>query len=340
MRIGVIGLGFMGTTHLKGWRKVPDAVLAAVCSDDPVRLTGDLSAVQGNLGDNDNQLFDFSKVATYRQLDELLADPGVEAVDICLPTHLHSEVALKALRRGKHVLVEKPMALDESACSEMLDVAKSSGRLLMVGHVLRFVPAYRAVADRIRSGLAGSVRSVLLRRRCAAPFWSKWLGDPARSGGGVFDLLIHDVDYAISLFGLPEAVAATGHENFDAGIDAITATLLYPDGLGVVITGGWHHRKAYPFSMEFTIVADKGTFEFSSMRGEGVTCYTDGGEAVPLEVPAADAFAEELSYFVDCCRNNQVPKLCPPEESAASVRLARFLLEARRAGGEKLTFSI
>src|SRR3982750_3798258 len=107
MRIGVLGLGFMGTTHLKAWRNVPEAEIVAVCSDEPKKLTGDLSEVQGNLGDSGDQQFDFSNVAKYSNTDELLADSNVEAVDICLPTHLHSDVAISALRAGKHTLVEK-----------------------------------------------------------------------------------------------------------------------------------------------------------------------------------------------------------------------------------------
>lgn len=88
MRIGVLGLGFMGTTHLKAWRSVPEAEIVAVCSDEPEKLTGDLSSVQGNLGDSGDQIFDFSKMGRYAAPEELLADANVEAVDICLPTHL------------------------------------------------------------------------------------------------------------------------------------------------------------------------------------------------------------------------------------------------------------
>jgi predicted dehydrogenase len=340
MRIGVLGLGFMGTTHLKAWRNVPNATIAAVCSDDPQKLTGDLSAIQGNLGDGGDQQFDFSRTARYRQTEALLADPNVDAVDICLPTHLHSSVAIAALRAGKHTLVEKPMALDGAAADEMLAVAKNSGKVLMVGQVLRFFPAYRVMADAIASGEYGAVRYALLRRRCAAPFWSKWLSDASRSGGGVFDLLIHDVDFAIHMFGQPESVSATGYEDMPNGIDTITATLQYANGPAVVITGGWHHKKAYPFSMEFTVVADGGTFEFSSLRGSGVTLYIAAGEASEMQLPERDAFAAELAYFVECCRDGRTPALCPPEESAASVKLTRCLLKARDAAGERLACAI
>ena len=340
MRIGVIGLGFMGTTHLKAWRQVPDATITAVCSDEPEKLSGDLSAVQGNLGDSDDQKFDFSQMGRYTTTEDIFADPNVDAVDICLPTHLHSSVAMQALRAGKHTFVEKPMALNGAAADEMLEVAKTSGKLLMVGQVLRFFPAYRAMADEIATGNYGQVRSVLMRRRCAAPFWNQWLGDASRSGGGVFDLLIHDVDFSVHMFGVPQSVSATGHENLSGGIDTMNATLLYGNGTSVVITGGWHHKKAYPFSMEFTVVADGGTFEFNSARGSGVTLYTAEGEARELALPEGDAFAKELAYFVECCKSGQRPAMCPPEESAQSVKLFRCLLKAREANGDRLTCSL
>ena len=333
MRIGVIGLGFMGTTHMKAWREVPDGQIVAVCSDEPEKLTGDLSAVQGNLG-GPGEKFDFSNMGRYTEVSALLADPNVEAVDICLPTHLHSEVALAALRAGKHVLVEKPMALDGPAADEMLAEAKRSGKLLMVGQVLRFFPAYRAMADAIASGKFGRVHDALFRRRCAAPFWSQWLADEKKSGGGVFDLLIHDVDFAVHMFGLPETVYATGHEDMQAGIDTLTATLLYPTGTAVTITGGWHHKKVYPFSMEYTVVADGATFEFGSAReAEGVLMYTAAGEAGKLEMPAGDAFAAELRYFVECCKTGGKPEMCPPEQSAAAVKLAHLVSDARKTPG-------
>src|SRR5579863_9423758 len=108
MRIAVLGLGFMGSTHLKALRNVSGATLAAVVSADDKKLSGDLSAIQGNLG-GPGEVMDFSGVARYHTVEEALRDPNVEAVDICLPTDRHAPVALEALRAGKHVLVEKPM---------------------------------------------------------------------------------------------------------------------------------------------------------------------------------------------------------------------------------------
>lgn len=337
MRIAVIGLGFMGSTHLKAWKNIPEAQVGAVVSQDEKKLTGDLSGIQGNIG-GPGEKMDFSRVKKYRRAEEALADAEIDAVDICLPTDQHAPVALAALRAGKHVLVEKPMALDGAAADELLAEARESGRILMTGQVLRFIGAYRETAERVKSGVLGAVRSALFRRRCAAPAWSKWLGDPAKSGGGVFDLLIHDVDYCVHLLGRPAAVSATGYEKLERGIDVIVAEFHYPAIGSVVITGGWHHPKAYPFSMEFTIVGEDGTLDYSS-EGRPLAFYGADGEKHVLAAGEADLFTEELRYFTDCVMHGRKPELCRPEESALAVKLTRLMVESRNKNGERLACS-
>jgi predicted dehydrogenase len=338
MKIAVLGLGFMGSTHLKALYQVPDAELVAVASDDPVRLTGDLSSVQGNIG-GPGEKYDFSGLNTYLRWEEAVLDPRAEVVDICLPTDLHAPAAIAALKAGKHVLLEKPMALTGEDADRVLATARETGKMVMTAQVLRFFPAYMPMADRIRSGQLGTVRSAMFRRRCAAPAWSGWSADSNRSGGGVFDLLIHDVDMCLFLFGKPTAVAAWGHEDLKAGIDAITAQLYY-DNIGTVTdTGGWHHPKAYPFSMEYTVIADGGTVEYSS-AGRVPTLYTASGEAQVLELPEKDGYQAEVEYFLDCVRNQRAPERCSPEDSAAAVKLTRLMVDARMRNGEKTTCNL
>jgi predicted dehydrogenase len=338
MKIAVLGLGFMGSTHLKAYRSIAGAEIAAVASDIPQALTGDLRNIQGNIGGPGEQ-FDFSHVATYSDPFAALRHSGVDAADICLPTHLHAPLAMAALEAGKHVLIEKPMALSGEECDRILAAARASGRALMTAQVVRFIPAYRAAADRIRAGTLGPVRAAIFRRRCAAPAWSAWLHKKELSGGGVFDLLIHDLDFAVHLFGKPEAVSAVGAEDLARGIDWVTAELFYPAWGAAVVSGGWHHPKAFPFSMEYTIVADCGTLEFSS-AGVAPTLYRADGEAEPLNLAPTDGYQAELEYFVECCRAGRRPDFCPPEESAAAVKLARLVEEARRRNGEKLPCTI
>jgi predicted dehydrogenase len=332
MKTAVLGLGFMGATHIKALGGIAGAKLAAVFDVDETRLTGDLSAVQGNIGGPAGML-DFSGVRKFNRLDALLADREIEAVDICLPTHLHTQTAVAALRAGKHVLVEKPMALDGAAADRMVEEAGQSGRIFMTAQVLRFLPPYIALREAASGGRLGRMRAATFRRRCAAPAWGGWLKDPAASGGGAFDLLIHDTDMCLHLFGGPEAVSATGFEDAAAGLDCLYARLRYPGGATVLIEGGWHHPGAYPFTMEYSVVLDGGTVEFNS-AGCPPVLYRPNAPAEALDLKRQDGYAAEIAYFVECCLAGRQPEVCPPRESADAVKLMRLMLEARGRNGE------
>lgn len=334
MRIAVLGLGFMGSTHLQALLANPQATVAAVYSSDEKKLSGDLTAVQGNLGGPSARL-DLSQAKKFRDWQELLADPEIDAVDLCLPTHLHEPVALAALRAGKHVIVEKPIGLHPDLIREMIALASKQKRVLMAAHVLRFFPQYEVLRDQVRESLNG-VRSALFRRRCAAPFWSAWLTDAAKSGGGILDLLIHDVDICLHLFGMPEAVTAEGDTDLERGIDIVVAQLHYPDIPSVVVTGGWHHPKSYPFSMEYTVVGTDATIEYGS-ASRPPTRYGVDGSAVELPLAAHDGYQAELAYFIDCCREGRQPDRCLPTESLAAVELMHLITKSRANRGERIS---
>jgi predicted dehydrogenase len=315
-------------------QSIPNAELVAVCSRDEKKLAGDLSAIQGNLGGPGERL-DFSGVSKYRDVLQMLDDPRIDAVDLCLPTHMHAPVAIQAFEAGKHVLVEKPMSLDAESARRMIDGARKHQRVLMVAQVLRFFPMYQALQGVLKRDSMGAMRSAVFRRQCAAPAWSAWLADPEQSGGGVFDLLIHDVDMCLHLFGAPEAISATGYEALSSGIDVITASLHYSGQRTAIITGGWHHPKSYPFSMGYTVVAEGGTVEYSSLNSPPAL-YSADGEREALPMDETDGYRAEIEYFLDCCRHRAGPELCKPEDSAAAVALTLAMLEARKRNGDKI----
>jgi predicted dehydrogenase len=321
VNLAITGLGFMGTTHARAAMALDNLRLAAVVDPNEKKRSGDLREVGGNLG-TQGELMDFSKLRQYARFEEVLADAEVDAVDICLPTDLHAPMAIAALRAGKHVLVEKPLALSVAACEDVLREAESSGKILMTGHVLRFFPVYVEAARLVRSGALGPIRMAWFRRHCAKPAWGGWLMDPARSGGGIFDLLIHDVDYSIWLFGEPSTMTAAG----SGGL--IGATFSYANSGPVVIEGGWHAQGPYPFSMSFTIAGELATLEFSS-ASRPLTLWRAGEAAGEvLTLPEADGFQQELRYFAECVATGRQPEKCPPRESAAAVRVALNMLHA------------
>ena len=295
-------------------------------------MAGDLSGIQGNLGAG-GERFDFSAVERFADGLECVRRADADVVDICLPTRLHAPIAQAALEAGKDVLVEKPMALDGVECEALLATARRHGRILMAAHVLRFSPAYEALLRGVAGGRFGRIRQALFRRRCAAPAWSAWMGDRAQSGGGVFDLLIHDFDMALACFGLPTAVSAWGAEDLGRGIDLLTAQLHYPEIDSVTVTGGWHHPKSYPFSMEYTVSGDNGTLEFSSACLLPAFYGADGTETVEA-LDEGDGYAAEIQYFAACVRERRQPERCLAESSAAAVKLTRLAGMARERKGE------
>jgi predicted dehydrogenase len=324
----------MGSTHLQAYGSVANAEVAAICSEDEKKLAGDLSSIQGNL-DRPGQAMDFGKAARHRKFDDLLADSNVEAVDLCVPSYLHADLTLKALAAGKHVLVEKPMALSGEQCDTMIAASKKAGRVLMVAQVLRFWPDYAAAREHVRSGKLGAVKAALFRRKCAAPAWGKWLKERDKSGGGVFDLLIHDFDYCLHLLGKPDSITAVGVEELDKGIDIVEARLHYGHGAPVVISGGWHHPSAYPFSMEFSVVCEGGTLDFHSGLRRLMLFGADG-KADEVTLPEADGFQAELRAFASACESGQAPENCRPEDSALATKMTLAMRASRDQGGKPL----
>ncbi len=329
MNFGVIGLGYMGLTHLQALQRCPEANVVAVCSTDPKKLSGDFSGVQGNLGRGGFDI-DLTGVSKYTDWKVLAADRSVEAVAICLPTDLHFAVAAECLSAGKHVLLEKPMGLSgDDECQRLIDLSVKHQRQLMVAQVLRFWPAYLQLIEFV-GARQDCVTSAKFQRFCAVPRGKPWQLDQARSGGAVFDLLIHDIDMALHLFGLPVAVKVLQQ----GPVETIEAHFMYsePEPFDVGISGGWLEADA-AFSMSFSVETARGTMALSP---DGSLTHDRQQGAQPMNVPIleGDAFQSEINYFVDCCRTGQPPERCLPLESKHAVEVALLLKRSRDLGGE------
>jgi len=140
--VGIVGLGFMAATHLKAYRHIDACRIAALCNPSGRNLDGDFSKVTGNTGSGEPLKLDMTEVKAYRKFAELLANSAVQVVDICAPTHAHPELAVAALKAGKNVICEKPLARTSKEALQIADAAASAGRILMPAMCLRFWPEW------------------------------------------------------------------------------------------------------------------------------------------------------------------------------------------------------
>lgn len=321
----------MGAVHVGAYEKIPGVELGAVCSNSERALSGDLRSAGGNLG-RPGSVHDFNRVTKHKDWREFVADPGVDAVDICLPTDLHAEIATAALNAGKHVICEKPMALTAKDCEAMLEAARAAGRVLMIGHVLRFWPEYVYLRDFVFNGEYGAVRSATFVRRAGLPQWSPWLNNEKRSGGAIVDMLLHDIDQVLLLFGPPARVAAKPI----GGPDTASATFLYEGGPEVRVQGGWFAPET-PFSMSFHVRADKAELVFGP---DGLRLNDSEGRSTKPALNTDDAYEAQLGYFVECCKTGKQPERCLPRDSMRAVELALLVKQSRSEGGEQLKCSV
>src|SRR5262249_50099556 len=150
-------------------------------------------------------------------------------LDICLPTYLHKETAIAALKAGKHVMVEKPIALSIEDADEMVETARETGRALMVGQVLRFFPEFAHIKQVMESGHYGELAAIHLKRVISKPTWARddWFADTSKTGGAVVDLHIHDADFVQFLFGMPQQVFASGIVGPDGQVSYLVTEYLY-----------------------------------------------------------------------------------------------------------------
>lgn len=325
MNIGVLGSGFMGGTHARGYTKLPGVKVTAVYSQ----------SLQ-----NAQKLADEVGARPTTDMQTLIMDPTIDAISVALPTHLHKAATVAALRAGKHVLVEKPFALTVADCDEMIAAHEQSGKFLMIGQVLRFWPEYVALVNFVHSGAIGRPLSAVAARLSQAPAWSSWFRNPEQSGGAVIDLMIHDIDALNWVFGEPQSVYARGQLSaprmwdhmltlidYGAAQASIEASELLPTG--------------YPFTMSLTVLCERGRVEYHFKAG-GVSVEMGSGlntllvyepnKIYPLESKPGDAWESQIAYFVDCVRNGRAPELGTPKQARLAVAMANAARHSLESG--------
>ncbi|MCA8978630.1 MAG: Gfo/Idh/MocA family oxidoreductase, partial [Planctomycetes bacterium] len=315
LRVGVVGLGFMGRTHLGAYAatREPNRIVA-VCDRDPARRRGELFD-HGNLA-TEGGSFDPAEVAGYATPEELFADEDVQLVSICTHTPTHVPLAIAALEAGKHVLVEKPIALSSSSAQRLADAAAASDRICMPAMCMRFWPGWDTLLEAVHDERHGKLSSLVLRRLGVRPDWGAgFYADESAAGGAVFDLHVHDADLVLAALGAPQRVHSAGTRDH-----VVTRYDYGADGPLVVAEGGWDHGTGFPFRMGYTAVFERATLDYDLQRDPPLQRVKDG-VCVSRDLPPGDGYRGEVRAFLRAVRSGDRTGLPTAVDAVAVTRL-------------------
>ncbi len=323
IHIGIVGLGFMAATHIRAYRQVDGARVVALCNPSGRHLDGDFTNVAGNIGATDPVKLDMAGVRATRNFAELLADPGIHAIDICAPTKAHAELAVAALRAGKHVLCEKPLARTIAGAREIVAAAAQAKGILMPAMCLRFWPEWAWLQQAIADGRYGRVLAARFRRVTEPPGWGKaTFFNGAESGGALFDLHVHDTDFVAFCFGRPRSVFSTGYTKFSGAIDHVVTQYEVAGGASVHAEGSWAMTPGFGFNMSYTVNFERATADYDIARGQEALRLSEAGQSmrvVPFDAP--DGYVGELRHFVECVRAGQPAGVVTARDGLTSVEI-------------------
>jgi predicted dehydrogenase len=323
MKVGIVGVGFMGTTHAAGWAETPAEIVGFTAETEPE--AGELAKQYG--------------ARIYPSLDDML--PDVDVVDICSPTHLHHAMALKAAAAGKHIVCEKPLARTTEQAREIVAACRKAGVQLLVAHVVRFFPQYALAHSAVMDGQIGRPAVIRLHRGSYRPKKpaGNWFLDEAKSGGIMMDLMIHDYDYARWVAGDVESVSARRVTELhpDAPIDYGLAILYHRSGTLSHIAGAW----AYPpptFRTHLEIAGDRGLIEFDSEDTapiQNLILKAGGSDAPDVALPSSplsdSPYTTQIREFYGALADGKTARLSATDGLAA-VQIAEAALQSAQTG--------
>jgi predicted dehydrogenase len=320
VRIGLIGCGLFGESHLQAFRAVRTANIAAVYDTAPARA----AAIAAE--------FNIPRICG--SLDEICSLP-LDAIDVVTPEELHLDPVLAAIAAGKHVFVEKPLATDLAQCDRMIQAADAARRILMVGHLLRFETKYAMLKDEVASGRLGRVVSMHARRNRLKSLLPRY----GRTHPCI-ENSIHDIDLMLWYAGKPVQRVRGYHRNvtgaahadvfwgvleFEGGGIGIAETIwLLPDAAGVILDDA------------FQLVGDVGIANVQLIPA-ALSYWRDDGSFTPdnsydprVAKSARGALREELAYFCECVLDNRFPQVITAIDAKRAVRVALALVESAR----------
>jgi UDP-N-acetylglucosamine 3-dehydrogenase len=320
--VAILGAGFMGGAHAANYKRLEDRVRVQTVVARSLSRAAKVAEVV--------------RAEPTTDLEQALLDPRIDAIDICLPSPLHRTWTERALEAGKHVFLEKPIALTAEDAAAVVDAAARHSAVLVVGLVLRFWPEYVELQRRVASGDLGRPRAVSTYRLSPPIDWNDWMADREQSGGVPVDLLVHDFDQMNWLLGEPRRVFAReprpGH---------VQALVEY-DGATGLAEGGVAMPRSYPFSSNIRVLCDQGAAEYAfsavAVEGEGNIGASDSarglrvtpseGPPVTIPVESADPWGPALEYFIECVEQGRQAEQATADQARQALLVS---LAANRA---------
>ncbi len=305
IKVGMVGMGGISHSHRVAWKQVEGAKIICVCDIRPEKA----DAAAEDTG-----------AKAYYDFDEMLANEQFDILDICLPTYLHADFAVKAMDHGIHTLTEKPISLKFEDVQRVYAAAKRNNVRFMVAHVLRFWREYIFLKNAIDTGRYGKLLSGRMIRLGNTPksSWENWMRDPERSGLVPFDLHIHDLDWMIYQFGKPNNIVC--NRTGTATQDYINVVYHYDDFF-IACEAAWYDAD-FKFSAGFRFQFENAVIEWKDNvltvyhKGEGreVIGADSGDVGAGYDLPPTNAYYNEIQYFVDCVRAGKDCEIIKPEE--------------------------
>ncbi|GAB3029311.1 Gfo/Idh/MocA family oxidoreductase [Parafrigoribacterium mesophilum] len=312
----------MAGVHANAWLAEGSAPISWVCS--PSQRGRELAARVG--------------AQWTPSIEEVLADTSVTILDLCTPTGTHPFLVEAGIDGGRHVLVEKPIALDGTGAARIKDVyrRRRAGQVVMVAHVLQFFGGYQRLIQAVDDDAIGQPACVMATRFGEKPNWSRWITDPGQSGGPLVDLLVHDFDLANRLLGRPEAVTARE----TAGSYAVTVT--YQEGRTALVTGGSALPSGTPFSSSIQVVGSDGILSHRFVAAAADATVPDGQVDLlsssgrqSLDVAPSDPYQSQIHYFLDCVATGREPVAGSVDSAAAALGVSRAAVRSMTSGREE-----
>lgn len=322
--VGIVGMGVMGRTHAASYVRVArhgvKCELRGIYSRTLGEGGGNLAELAGGVVLPDTTI-------RHDSLDALLADEQIEVVSVCTHTDTHVEIATRALTAGKHVLVEKPVALTTAEVRRLEHAASAAGRLCMPAMCMRFWPGWPWLREHVRLGTFGAVQSARFERLGEPPAWSaEFYRDAAKSGSALFDLHIHDVDFLLWCFGPPASVRATGWRQH------VVACFDYGSAPSPVeIEGGWVGVPGFGFRMRYRVVFDDAVAEFRHGERQPLL-LTQDGETRPIPLSTESAYDAQVRHLLTAVRSGRTELRATLEDAARATSLLEAELAQLEAG--------